>query len=85
MMLLGSLPDYVAAGRMLDGWIAQHCADLTLDTPDESNAFLFEMFSRGYDAWSAEKRAQENRFLQECGLDTNRLTSMSMAELDSWI
>lgn len=84
MILLGCLPGFVAAGRMIEGWIVQHCGYLLLDRPDDSNVFLFEMFSRGYDSWAAEKRASENNFLQEFGLNTDRLTSMSMDEIDAW-
>lgn len=85
MALLGSLPDYVAAGRFLDGWIVQDCANLTVNVPDESNPLLFELFSRGYDAWAAEKHAAETRLLREFGMDKDRLTRMSLDEIDAWV
>jgi hypothetical protein len=85
LRLLMHLPDFVAAGRPLDAWIIQHCAYLTSDSPNESNPFLFEMFSQGYDAWAGEQRERDAVLLQEFGLDVNRLQSMSMDEIDSWM
>ena len=72
VILLSSLPDYVAAGRMIEGWIVQHCAYLLLDNPNDSNVFLFEMFSRGYDAMTEDKESRANDFLKEFGLDMDR-------------
>jgi hypothetical protein len=85
LRLLTHLPDYVAAGRPLDAWIIQHCAYLTTDSPDESNPFLFEMFSHGYDAWAGEQRERDAVLLQEFGLDVNRLQNMSLDEIDAWM
>ncbi len=84
MSLLLHLPDYVAAGRPLDAWIIQHCAYLTGDVPDESNAFLFAMFTYGYDAWAAEQRAHDEAMLREVGIDLARLPGMSLEEIDAW-
>lgn len=81
--LLLHLPDYVAAGRPLDAWIIQHCAYLTGDAPGDSNSFLFEMFSHGYDAWADEQRALDEAMLREVGIDLPRLQSMSMDEIDA--
>ena len=85
MRLLMHLPDFVAAGRPLDAWIIQHCAYLTTDSPDESNPFLFEMFSHGYDAWAGEQRECDAALLQELGLDVDHLQDMSLDEIDSWL
>jgi hypothetical protein len=63
MALLMHLPDLVAEDRFLDGWIIQHCAFGTTEAPDESNPFLFAMFSYGYDAWGAEKKLVTKRSL----------------------
>lgn len=84
VILLSSLPDYVAAGRMVDGWIVQHTAYLLLDSPKDSNVFLFEMFARGYDAMAEDKQKRANHFLKEFGMDSDRLKSMSIDELDTW-
>jgi hypothetical protein len=85
MSLLLHLPDYVAAGRPLDACIIQHCAWLTGDVPDESNPFLFEMFSYGYDAWAAEQRTRGEAALREVGIDPARLPDMSVEDIDAWL
>ncbi len=85
MKLLMHLPDYVAANRPVDAWILQHCAYLTGEQPDESNPFLFQMFSYGYDDWVARQRAHEAAMLREVGLDISSLEGMSMEEIDAWL
>ncbi len=85
LRLLGHLPDYVAANRPLEAWILQYCAYLTQEQTDESNPFLFQMFSYGYDAWVAEQRAVEMAILGEMGLDLPRLERMSMEEIEAWL
>ncbi len=83
MSLLLHLPDYVAAGRPLDACILQECAYLTSDAPGDSNPFLFQMFSHGYDAWAAEQRARDEALLREVGIDLPRLEGMSLDEIDA--
>jgi len=85
MNLLLQLPHYVAAGRHLDGWLIQDCAHTTAEVADESNPFLFQMFSHGYDAWVSEQRARDEALLQEVGLDPARLHGMSLEEIDDWL
>ena len=85
MSILMHLPDYVAADRPLDAWIIQHCAYLTGERPDESNPFLFQMFSYGYDGWVAQQRGREAAMLRELGMDISRLEGMSMEEIDAWL
>lgn len=85
MSMLVHLPDYVAAGRPLDAWIIQHCAYLMGERPDESNPFLFQMFSYGYDGWVAQKRGREEALLRQAGMDLSRLEGMSMEEIDAWL
>lgn len=84
MKLLLLMPQYVAAGRHSDGWLIQHCAHLTTEAGGESNPFLFQMFSHGYDAWMSELTAKDNALFQEIGLEPARLRSMSMEEIDEW-
>jgi hypothetical protein len=50
MSLLLHLPYYVTAGRYLDGWLIQECASQTVELDRDSNSFLFEMYSHGYNA-----------------------------------
>jgi DNA-binding transcriptional MerR regulator len=85
MSLLMHLPDYVAANRPLDAWILQHCSYLTGEDRDESNPFLFQMFSYGYDGWVAQQRGHEEAMLRQLGMDTSRLEGMSMEEIDAWL
>jgi SEC-C motif len=85
MNLLLHLPHYMAAGRHLDGWLIQDCAHITAEVADESNPFLFQMFSHGYDAWANEQRARDEELLQEVGMDPARLRGMSLEEIDDWL
>jgi DNA-binding transcriptional MerR regulator len=79
------LPDYVAANRPLDAWILQHCSYLTGEVRDESNPFLFQMFSYGYDGWVAQQRGREAAMLRQLGMDISCLEGMSLEEVDAWI
>ncbi len=85
MSLILHLPEFVAAGRYLEACLLQCSAFETAEVPDESNAFLFEMFSYGYDAWAADKRAKDESLLRELGFNPDSLRAMSLDELDSWI
>ena len=83
--LLLRLPEFVAAGRYLEAWLLQCSAQQTAEEHDESNPFLFEMFSYGYDAWVADKQAKNDSLLRKLGLDPDSIRAMSLDELDSWI
>jgi hypothetical protein len=85
MGLLVRLPEFVAAGRHLEAWLLQSAALATAEEDDESNVFLFQMFSFGYDAWAADKRAKDESLLRELGLDPDVLRAMNLDELDSWM
>jgi hypothetical protein len=85
MSLLMHLPDYVAADRPLDAWILQHCSYVTGEERDESNPFLFQMFSYGYDGWVAQQRGREDALLRQLGMDLPRLERMSLEEVDAWL
>jgi hypothetical protein len=83
--LVMHLPHYVAANRPLDAWILQHCSYLTGEDHNESNPFLFQMFSYGYDDWVAQQRDSQAAMLQQVGMDISRLEGMSMEEIDTWL
>ncbi len=83
--LMLHLPADVTAGRILDAWIIQHCALLTSDAPDDSNPFLFEMFSYGYEAWTDEQEAGRAAMLSALGITLPHLQRMSMPEIDAWL
>ena len=85
MGLLLHLPEFVAAGRHMEAWLLQSLALETAEDHDKSNAFLFQMFSYGYDAWAADKLAKDESLLLKMGLNPDRLRAMSLDELDSWI
>src|ERR1051326_5395922 len=85
MRLLLRLPEFVAAGRRVEAWLLQSSAISTSEHEDESNAFLFQMFSYGYDAWTADKLARDESLLRKLGVDPDRLRTMSLDEIDSWI
>jgi hypothetical protein len=56
--LLLALPDYVAAGRYIDGCVVVSCARLTTDDPASANPFLWQMFVHGHQAWTADKQSR---------------------------
>lgn len=66
--LVLQIPVLVAVGRYLDARLVQECAERTAGAEGESNPFLFAMFSRGYEAWLAERRAERDQRLQKLGL-----------------
>jgi hypothetical protein len=83
--LLHQLPEFVARGRHREAWLLQTLAHETMENGQESNPFLYEMFSYGYDAWIAEKRGQNESLIRGLGYDVDQLRAMNPAELDSWI
>lgn len=83
--LMASLPDFVAEGRMLEGFIVLDCAYAMIESPDLSNACLFTFFSRGYDEWADEQRSIGDRFLNEIGMTREQFEAMGSGELDAWI
>ena len=85
MRLLLHLPDEVRAGRWVEAWLLQHCSYLTSDVPADSNPFLFEMFSHGYDAWARRQTSRDAAILGELGMDMERLQSMNLEEVDAWL
>lgn len=69
MKLTLLLPELVAEGRLIEAGILHECAAATTDVPDESNLFLFEMFSAGYAAWVTIKRHRERAWMREVGIE----------------
>jgi hypothetical protein len=59
--LMVSLPDYVAAGRYMDGCLVLSCARMTTEDPRSANPFLWQMFVHSYQAWTAAKQARLGR------------------------
>jgi hypothetical protein len=85
LSLFSLLPRFTAAHRFMEASLIQCSACETAERPDESNPFLFHMFALGYDAWAAEKRSHDKSFLQELGIDVQRISSMTIDEVDEWL
>jgi hypothetical protein len=77
------LPEFVATGRYMEAWALQSLAFETSEHSDESNIFLFHMFSYGYHAWAAQERACQESLLRQCGLDVERLGSMTPEQIEA--
>lgn len=56
--LLLAVPDFVEAGRPIEGCVILSCARKTTEAKDEANPFLWQMFVHGYHAWTAAKQAR---------------------------
>jgi hypothetical protein len=83
--LMMQLPDYVAAGRYLDGWVIYYSAFGMLETPEESNPFLVEMFQYGLDDWAGQVDAQGERLMRDLGIDLSAGAEMMVEEVEAWL
>ena len=83
--LMVALPEYVSAGRYLDGWLIQHSAFQMTEAPDKSNPFLFVMFNLSVEEWARQVDGQQEAMLREMGVDRAALASMSIEEADAWL
>jgi len=85
MGLLCLLPEFVATGRKLEGWLIQYVAYATVEHEEESNPFLYQMFCHGYDEWCAKKHRNDAALFRDLGIDVERLKGMTMDEIDEWL
>jgi hypothetical protein len=81
--LLMALPEYVAAGRYLDGWLIQYSAYRMTEVPDESNPFLFAMFNLAFEEWAHRVEEQRESLMRELGLDKARIADMDAEETEA--
>jgi hypothetical protein len=83
--LMKLLPEYVAAGRYRDAWLIQYCAWQMFEHRDGINAFLFEMFGYGFEAWATQIEDQKEAIVRELGFgpDQIRDSGMSVEELEA--
>jgi hypothetical protein len=81
--LLMTLPEYVAAGRYLDGWLIQYSAYRMTEVPDESNPFMFAMFNLAFEEWVHQVKEQRESLMRELGLDKARIADMDAEEIDA--
>jgi hypothetical protein len=61
--LMLALPEYVAAGRYLDGWLIRYSAYRMVEVPQESNPFLFAMFDLAYNEWANQMDSEQEALL----------------------
>ena len=74
LRLLCILPDYVRAGRYLDGCIIQHSADLIIEPPEGvAGPFLMAMFLHGLREWEDLRDREQAELLRELGLNSDEI------------
>ena len=84
--LLLTLPDYVAAGRHLDGWIIQHSADLTVKMPEGVvGPFLMAIFMHGFREWEEAREREQMAMFNQLGIDPDEIRRMGYDGLDAWM
>jgi hypothetical protein len=82
--LLQTLPDYVEAGRHLDGWIIQHSAYLTADMPEGvTGPFLLAMFLHGMREWEKQRDREQEALLTEMGLSTEEIRRLGYDRIEA--
>jgi hypothetical protein len=82
--LMMLLPQYVQSGRYVDGWIIQYCAFLLVESPDQGNPFLAEMFDYGLTEWASQVHDQQREVTHLLGLDEVAAATMSVEEFEDW-
>ncbi|MDO9543144.1 MAG: SEC-C metal-binding domain-containing protein [Kiritimatiellia bacterium] len=84
--LLLTLPEYVNAGRYLDGWIIRHSVDLTVELPEGMvGPFLLVMFMHGLKEWEDLRDREQNAMLAEIGLSPEQIRQMGYEGLEVWM
>ncbi len=81
--LMMALPEYVAAGRYLDGWLIQHSAYRMTEVPQESNPFLFAMFGRAFDEWTRQMDNEQVALLDALGLKTSEIVGKDPEKIEA--
>ena len=84
--LILTLPQYVNAGRHLDGWIIRHSVDLTAEPPEGVvGPFLLAMFMHGYREWDEKREQEQMAMFREMGLDPEEIRKMGFDGLERWM
>ena len=78
--LLIHLPDFVSSGRYLEACLLQLLAFETMEKTEKTNAFLYHMFTSGYETFVAESQAYQEAIFEEFGLDPVEMKNMSPLE-----
>ncbi len=83
--LLMTLPDYVAEGRYLDGWLIQMSAWRLVEVPDEGNLFSFATAYLVYEAWQDALDEQREGLLSLLGVEDEDLAGLDVEEVDALV
>lgn len=83
--LMMALPDYVRAGRYLDAWLIQYSAVRMTEVPEESNPFLFAMFSLAFEEWMRQVDEQQEALMRELGVDRSAGNGASVDEVEAML
>jgi hypothetical protein len=67
--LMMTLPDYVETGRYLDACLIEYSAYRLIETPEESNPFMFVMVQLALEAWMERMENQQRELMEELGLE----------------
>jgi len=84
--LLFSLPDYVDAGRYLDGWIIWNSAGVMLEPHDgPMGSFLLVMFMHGFKQWGDHRDREERAMFEELGISPEKIRRMGYKGVEAWL
>jgi hypothetical protein len=79
------MPEYVVQGRYMEAWMLQYCSFLMLETPEEGNPFLGEMFLQGFLDWRDQVRAEREALIHDFGLSREQVANMTPEQVEAWV
>ncbi len=80
------LPDYVNAGRYMDGWMIQHSADIMLEpSSDVIGGFLVAMFMHGLKKWEMEREREQETLFKKLGISSEEIQKMGIEGFERWL
>ena len=80
------IPDYVAAGRYIDGWIIQHSAFLMTEEPFEGcGPFLMCMFMHGMREWEDQRDREQHNMFRKLGVDPEDIRRRGIEGVESLV
>lgn len=82
--LLDTLPDYVNAGRHLDGWIIQHSAYVVAEKASGVvGVFLLSMFMHGMRDWEKARDREREALFEEMGIGVDEIRHLGYAGIEA--
>ena len=81
--LLITLPNYVDAGRYLDAWLIEYSAYRLIETPEESNPFMFAMVQLAFEAWMERIEHQQREMMEKLGVDVSDATGLNVLDTEA--